>query len=171
MHHTQQPGLVVRHLKVLVCELGAVDTLTPRPVAIDKVSSLDHEVRDHAAYHLEVSGRAARRGRARNKPVKDAVLVPNRQAVLPELARAELSKVFCCPVHPSTVSRIGGRRGGEGALGTDVVEQFHLDSTGGGLADRDVEEANWAGHGGLGRRVKEGGRIEGEGDSERVQMR
>ena len=46
--HAQQTGLSMLELKVLVGKLGTVDGLSPRTVAIGKISALTHEVGNDA---------------------------------------------------------------------------------------------------------------------------
>lgn len=60
-------------------------------------------------------------------PVEDGALVANRQAILAELARAELSEVLCSSVR-NTTARLALSRAETGdhdnALGHDVVKQL-----------------------------------------------
>ena len=101
--HGQEAGGVVPKLKVLVLEGAspAVDGEDARPVIVDKVAALDHEVLDD--------------------PMKGGSLESLGDAVLFELARAELAVVF--------------RR-----LGAHVGEQLQKNPSDGRVAHRDIEE-------------------------------
>ena len=66
-HHAEQPGLVMRHLERLVLKLGPVDARAARPVGVDKVAALDHEVRDDAASVCWARPGSAVRATSRNE--------------------------------------------------------------------------------------------------------
>ena len=93
--HRKQPSSIMPHLKRLVRKrLRPVDGRAPRPIPVDEVPALHHEVLDHA--------------------VELAALVPLRPAeVVLRLARAELAEVL---------GGAGGGRGEE--LHFDAAEGF-----------------------------------------------
>ena len=111
--HTEQSWTVVLDVKVLIIERTSINTRRARSIAVDKVSTLDHEILDD--------------------PMEDRGLVAEGEVVFAILSRAELTKVLGRSASFRPLAMYDGRREC-GVLGDDVGEELKLDTARGSVS-------------------------------------
>lgn len=74
-YHTQQTGLIMSQLEVLILEFRSIDTQRTSSIGVEEISTLNHEMRNHS--------------------VKHCALVPYRLSILFMFSSCKLSEVLC----------------------------------------------------------------------------